>query len=377
MTGISIHIVDTNDHRQVKQFLELPFNLYQDTPQWVPPLAADAKKILNRQKNPFFLHSEAIFFLAFRDGGNPVGRLAILDNHNYNQFNNEKTAFFYLFECENMIETAQMLFNSGLDWAAKRGLNKIIGPRGFSVFDGTGLLVEGFNHRPAFGLPYNLPYYPRLVESIGFSSAGDSLSGYLDDNVQFPDKIHEVAGLLLKRRGLHIAKINHRRDLRSIVSGLKDLYNASLANSTGTVPITDDEANTIASQLLWFADPRLIKIVMKDDQPIGFLFAYPDVSAALQQTKGKLFPFGWAYLLLELRKTKWININGMGLKEGYRGVGGSALLLSEMVKSLEGSRYRYADIVQIGSENGNMLRELRDLGIDFYKTHRMYELVFG
>ena len=58
---------------------------------------------------------------------------------------------------------------------------------------------------------------------------------------------------------------------------------------------------------------------------------------------------------------------------GYRGIGGTALLFDEMYKSMLESRYQFADIVQIGVENGNMQREMRDFGIDFYKTHRVYE----
>ncbi|HEY3341195.1 MAG TPA: hypothetical protein VGK81_04215, partial [Anaerolineae bacterium] len=120
-------------------------------------------------------------------------------------------------------------------------------------------------------------------------------------------------------------------------------------------------------------DPRLIKIVMKDDQAVGFVLAYPDISAALQRTKGRLLPVGWMDMLLELKRTHWVNINGAGIADKYRGLGGTALLFSEMRKSVIEGGYRHADIVQIGVENEKMQREMRDLGIDFYKTHRIYE----
>jgi hypothetical protein len=125
--------------------------------------------------------------------------------------------------------------------------------------------------------------------------------------------------------------------------------------------------------MLWFADPRLIKIIFKDDQPVGFLFAYPDISAALQRCQGKLWPVGWLDCLLEMRRTKWVNINGAGIIEKYRGLGGTALLFSEMRQSIAEGRFEHADLVQIGADNDKMQRELRDLGIDFYKTHRMYQ----
>jgi hypothetical protein len=190
--------------------------------------------------------------------------------------------------------------------------------------------------------------------------------------MQFPDKIHEVAQLLMKRRGLTIARYRTRKDLQALIPNLKEMYNSSLAGTYGNYPLTDDDVKGLADQMLWFADPRLIKVVMKDDQPVGFLFAYPDISAALQRGRGKLFPLGWLWMLRELRRTKWININGAGMAPGYRGLGGTALLFSEMYKSVAESRYRFADLVQIDVENGNMQRELRDLGVDFYKAHKLY-----
>jgi hypothetical protein len=153
---------------------------------------------------------------------------------------------------------------------------------------------------------------------------------------------------------------------------LRDLYNSSFTEHDGNIPLTDEDVKGIANQMLWFADPKLIKIVMKGEQPVGFLIAYPDISAAVQRTRGKMFPLGWLQMILELKRTKWININGAGMLEAYRGSGGTAILFSEMYKSVAESRYRFADLVQIGSENDNMQREMRKFGIDFYKTHRLY-----
>ena len=114
---------------------------------------------------------------------------------------------------------------------------------------------------------------------------------------------------------------------------------------------------------------------MKDDRAVGFLFAYPDISAALQRTHGRVFPFGWVQLLLELRRTNWININGAGIISEYRGMGGTAVLFNEMAKSLIEGHYMHADLVQIGVENERMQQELSTFGIDFYKMHRIYQRV--
>ena len=365
--------LDLTNKRQARDFLALPFSIYRDIPQWVPPLQTDERLRLNLKRFPFYKHSQAVFFLAY-EGTRPMGRLAVLDNRHYNDFNREATAFFYLFECEDNLQAAAGLFETAFAWSRARGLTKILGPKGFTPLDGFGLLVKGFEHRPAFGLPYNPAYYVPLIESQGFVLQGESVSGYLGADIQFPPRIHELAERIASRRGLRIARYQKRSDLRALIPQLKELYNNALRGTSGNTPLTDDEVDALASQLLWFADPKLIKIVMKGDQPVGFLLAYPDISAALQKTRGRLFPFGWLTLLLELRRSDWLNINGAGLVPEYRGSGGTAILYSEMFRSVvESGQFRHAEVVQIGVENENMQREMENFGVNFYKTHRIYQ----
>jgi hypothetical protein len=367
-----VQIVEVS-HSNRKDFLQLPFKLYANTPQWVPPLAQDARRQIDKSKNPYFKHSDAALLLAYNDEGDPVGRLAVLDNRNYNEFHQAKTAFFFLFECIEDKEVANAIFERGFDWARARGLTYIMGPKGFTAMDSQGLLVEGFEHRPAFGVPYNLPYYPDLIEAAGFERQRDLLSGFLDRSIQFPERVHKVAEKVAKRRGLEVTNFTSRRQLREIVPKVKELYNNTLATMPGNSPLTDEEAQSIANQILWFADPTFIKIVMKNEQPVGFVFSYPDISAAVQRTKGRLLPFGWIDLLLELRKTKWITLNGGGIVEEHQGLGGITLLFSQLAKDLIASRFDYGDMVQIRSDNVKMLREVEKIGMTFYKRHRLYE----
>lgn len=371
----SILRIDTADKRQARAFLELPFRLYRNNPQWVPALASDAARMLDRKGHPFYRHSDAAFFLA-KTGADVVGRIAVLDNAPYNAYNHERTAFFFLFECADDAAAARALFEAAFAWARTRGLDKVIGPKGFTALDGLGLLIKGFEHRPAFGIPYNPAYYDTLVATAGFAIDGDIVSGYLDPltlNAPRFDQISRLAERVKQRRGLRIARYTRRSELRQhAVPALLRLYNEALSDTTGNTPLSADEVKTMAEQIAWFADPKLIKIVMKDDDPVGFLLAYPDVSAACQRTKGRLFPLGWADFLREFKRTRWVNINGAGISEKYRGMGGTAILFDEMRKSVIEGGFAHADCVQVGVENSKMQRELRDLGIDFYKTHRMY-----
>lgn len=354
-----------------RRFLGLPFRLYAHTPQWVPPMAFDAARMLDSRRNPFYQHSAAAFFLA-EEGGRDVGRLAVLDNAHYNSYNATRTAFFYLFECEANPQAAHALFAAAGEWAKARGLTEIIGPKGFTALDGMGLLVRGFEHRPALGIPYNPPYYADLIAEAGFAPDGDTLSGRVDRNFQLSDKIHRAAQLVQKRIGLRVERFTSRAELRAFVPRLAGLYNAALEGTSGNTPLTPDEARSMAQQIIWFADPRLIKLIFKGDELAGFLFAYPDISAAIQRTGGRLWPLGWADLLTELRRTKCLNVNGMGVLPRFRGLGATALLFCELYDSVRAGGFEYADVVQIGAENVRMLNEIRGLEIDFNKTHRMF-----
>jgi hypothetical protein len=377
-TSMPFQIIQVSqaDRQICRLFFDLPFQIYRDSPQWVPPFALDARRMLDRTRNPFYRTGEAVFFLALDSNKAPLGRIAVLHNRSYNAFNHEKSAFFYLFECVNNTQVSAALFDCAQDWTRTQGLEKLIGPKGFSTLDGMGLLVKGFEHRPAFGLPYNPAYYPVLLEAAGFSPCGDTVSGYLNPKtMQLPEKVRRVADLVQERRGIRVVRFQNKRELLKMIPRLQEMYNSALEGTSGNIPLTAQDLKAMADQLLWFADPHLIKILCKGDEMIGFLLAYPDISAALQRCKGKLFPLGWLDLLLEMKRTRWVNINGAAIIEKYRGMGGTALLFREMYESIREGGFEHADLVQIGADNEKMQLELRNLGIDFYKVHRLYQKV--
>lgn len=366
--------IDLHNQRQVREFMRLPFRIYQDDPLWVPPLEMEVRKLLDPAKHPFYRYSQAAFFLAYGSKAEPVGRIAAIDNRRYNEFFRSKTAFFYWFECENDPVAAAALFDAAFAWARSRSLNRIIGPRGFTALDGRGVLVEGFEYRPAFGIAYNPRYYPALIEASGFRPHHDYLSGYLRrETAVFPERVTELAERVTARRGLRIVNFKSRRELRVLILHLEKLYNASLGGVRDNIPIDQDDVAAMANMLLSFADPELIKLVMKGKDVVGFILAYPDISRALQKTRGRLFPFGWLVMLRELRRTEYVDLNGIGLKEEYRGLGGSAILACEIAKTLLGKlQYKVADFVQVDTTNENMLREIANFGVDFCKRHRVY-----
>ncbi len=368
---LSVSKLNTDSRRDVNRFIELKFRLYRDCPQWVPPLVDDLKLMLNRRKYPFYEHSDADFFLAERDG-RAVGRIAVLENRHYNAHWNSKTAFFYLFDAEDDAEAAQALFGEIEAWARARGLTKIVGAKGFLQGDGIGVLVEGFEHHPAVGIPYNHAYYGALIEGAGYVRQRDFLSAYLPGGAVLPERLVDIAEKMKERRGFSIKTFTDKTELRAWIPRIVQTYNDTFVGNWEFNPVTDQEARVIGERLLSIADPKLIKLVMKGDTIAGFLLGFPDLSDGIRRARGRILPFGWFWLLLEFKRTRWLNLNGAGILAPYRGLGVNAILYVEMQKTIEAGHFEHADLVQM-EEHVLTINDTITAGGRIYKRHRIYE----
>ena len=369
---MQVRDVDTGNGLDASRFINFPFDVYADCPQWVPPLISDIKFLLNRDKHPFYMHSDAAFFLAEEDG-RVLGRLAVMDNRRYNDFHQSQTAFFNLFEAVEDPDVARGLFESGEAWARKHDLNHVVGPLGFVRGDSMGMLVKGFQHRPAVGIAYHLPYYDRLVKAAGYQKRTDYFSGYLKGSYRLPDRFVDISERVKAKRGFWIKSFRTKHELRKWIPRIQYVVNESFAGNHGHFPLGKEELKLMADRLLAIARPKLIKLVMKQDEIIGFLFAFVDISAALQKAKGRLWPFGWVTVLNEFKNTEWVNINGVGLLPGHRGVGANAVLYTELERTIHDFGFKHADVVQIEERNIKSMGDMKAIGVEWYKTHRVYE----
>ncbi len=371
---MQVRQIDTTSREDVHAFIDLPFRLYRGCAQWVPPLLPDIRLVLNRRRHPFYLHSTADFFLV-ESGGTTLGRIAVLDNKNHNRYHGRNDAFFYLFESINDPSVAERLFAAAADWAASRGLDTIIGPKGFLTSDGIGLLVEGFEHMPAMGMPYNHAYYPDLLAAAGLEKETGYVSGHLWRGHPVPPQLLQVADALRREHGLTIKSFRSKRELHRWIPRIGKVYNAAFVDNWEYCPITDEELEVIGDHLVAIADPSLLKLLMKDDEIIGYLFVFRDISTAIRQTEGRVWPLGWVRLLWALRSTRLVNLNGMGLLPQYQGMGISSVLFAEIARAADGVRYDRAEVVQIEDRNVRSLTNMEMLGVPFHKRHRVYRRV--
>lgn len=370
---LTVEQVNCGDKRQVGRFVRFPFRLYADNPYWVPPILLDVENALNRQKHPFYEHSEAAFFMAMRNG-QVVGRIAAVENRRFNEYHGTRQAQFCYFDADEDQEIAAALFNRVFEWAHERGLDQIVGPKGLGPLDGYGMLQDGFDKRQVMTMSaYNHPYYVTMIEALGFRKEVDFITCYLNpQRFQLPERVHRIAARVLQRGTLKVHRFSSKRELRAWAPRIGKAYNEAFVDNWEYYPLTENEVKFVVDNILQVAIPRLIKVITAGDRMVGFLFAFPDVSTALQRARGRLLPFGLIHLLLDLQRTKWVALNGVGILPEFQGRGGNALLYSEMDKTIREAGYQHAVLVQVAETAVQMRRDLENLGAEPYNNHRVY-----
>ncbi|MGD9940639.1 MAG: hypothetical protein AB7T74_12630 [Clostridia bacterium] len=359
------------DNAAIKRFIEFPFHLYRGEELWVPPLASELRSYLTR-KHPFFAHSDAAFFLAWQDNA-VAGRIAVIENQAYNRHHGTNTAFFGFFECIDDEVTAQALLDSATGWAKARGLTSILGPKGFVRSAGTGLLVEGFDQFPALGIAWNYPYYDRLLTKAGFTKAADYLSGWLDRSAKGDERLYRVAEIARKRGNFSVRAFGSRRELKAVLPAVKRIQHEAFADNPNYVPSTDAEFDLMAKNLMFVADLSIVRFIEKDGELAGFMNAYPNLGRAFQKARGRLWPLGWLYILLERSRSLTLDLNGVGILPKYQKQGGDAILFTELERRIRASRYENIDFIQVNEDNFLSKSGIEHFKVRWAKRHRVYQ----
>ena len=373
---LNIHKVDLSSKGDIKRFVQFPYDLYANHPQWVPPFIADVKTMLNPKKHPYYDHSDAEFFYAERDG-EIVGRIAALENKPFNKYHATKDAEFYLFECVNDQEVANLLFKTVIDWAKERGLTKLVGPKGFGPLDGYGIQIEGFEHRQMMNMMnYNYPYYRDLVENLGFTKVVDFVSSYIEpQDFNLPEKVRKAAEIAKKRGTFKVVEFKNKKELLSWAPKIGKAYNKAFVKNWEYYPLTQREIDFVVENIMTILDPTIFNVITREDEVVGFVFPFPDVSAAMQKNKGKLGPADIVRLMSEIKKTKWISFNGVGILPEYQGLGGNAIMYAELEKAMHRNpQFKHSELTQVAETAVQMRKDLKNLGVQFYKNHRVYQL---
>src|SRR5581483_162213 len=267
--------------RDLNTFIKLPWRLYRNERNWVPPLLFERKRFFDRSRNPFFEHAEAEYYLAWRDG-RPVGRItAHLDRH-FNEFQGHEWGMFGFFECENDPEAAQALLAAAEKWLRARGRDRMVGPMDFTTNDECGVLIDGYDLLPTILTNWHHPYYPALIEGAGLSKAMDL---YMWDlKVTERDKVHpfiwKAAAEVESKHGITVRSMR-KKDIQAEIGRFLEVYNAAWERNWGFVPLSADEVRHYARDLKPILDENWAFVAEKDGETVGAALSLPDYNEVL------------------------------------------------------------------------------------------------
>ena len=362
--------------KDARAFLDVPFAIYRNDPNWVAPLYLERFEHLDPRKNPYFQHADVQLFLAERDG-KPVGRIsAQIDRLRLERYGDAMGQFGFL-EAPDDAQVFESLFNAASHWLRQHGMARVQGPFNFSINDEMGLLVDGFDTPPSMMMGHGMPYYGRRVEELGFTKAKDVIAYDYDATIELPRSMRLIYERAVASSEIAIRPFDKKhlaRDLDIVMS----IFNDAWSENWGFVPFTREEIAALAKNLKMLVANEYGAIATWQGVPAAMAVTLPNINDWIAGLNGRLLPLGWAKVAWHLlaKPPASVRMPLMGVRKQYHGtISGSALALAviDTVRRYHLSRgTRRCELSWILEDNTPMRRIAEAIGGKPYKTYRIY-----
>ena len=378
-TGASepLRVEPVTDRARLDAFLRLPWAVHRNDPNWIPPLLLERREAVDRDKNPFFEHAEAEFWIA-RRGVTVVGRVSAQVDRAYLARHQDATGHFGYLDATDDPEVFAALLRKAEDWLRARGIRRATGPFSLSVNEESGILVEGLDRPPSLMMGHAPPYYPRRIEEQGYFRLKDLIAYDYTVTPELPEASRALLAARLPRiEGLTMRTIRGRRyddEIRIVI----DIFNDAWEDNWGFVPMTQAEIEHTAKALKPLVVPDMVAVAEIHGEPVAMAIAVLNLNEAIADLDGRLLPFGWAKLLWRLKvgKMRSGRVPLMGVRKAWRrGTTGAALALAVIDKMREGAwnyGIQQAELGWILEDNVSVRRIIESVGGRAYKTYRLY-----
>lgn len=379
-----VTIKKVEGRRELRAFIRFNYHLYKGNPYAVPDFLEDMLDTFNRKKNAAFEFCEADLFLAYRDK-EIVGRVVAIINHKANKTWGTKNVRFGWIDFIDDIEVLKALMDTVEQWGRERGMNKIVGPLGFTDMDPEGMLTDGFDQLSTMSTSYNYPYYPKLIEQLGFEKEVD----WVERKVMVPTadaqadaaKYIRVAELSSKRYNLHMRRFKSHKEILEAANGqyvqkIFDVINRSYANLYGYSQMNERQIKQYADTYLPFLDTRLLAVVEdENNEPIAVGICIGSLSYALQKAHGKLFPFGWWHLAkaVYIKPAPVLDMLLIGVLPEWQNKGVNALLFAEIIPVAQKMGFVWAETHVQLEDNEKSQVQWAHLDCTIHKRRRCYQ----
>ena len=350
-------IREVKTRKEMVDFVRFNYTLYKDNAYAVPDLLEDTLDIFDPRKNPAYNFCETACFLAYRDQ-QIVGRIAAIINRRTNERWGMRDVRFGWIDFIDDREVSARLIETAAAWGKERGMNRIVGPLGFTDMDLEGMLVEGFDQLSTMNSIYNYPYYPQHMQALGFTED----ARWEEHKVFVPregheatmDKYFKVAEVVKRRYGFRLRKFKDKKEISEggYIQKILGIINRAYANLYGYCEMDDQQMETYAKQYLQYLDVRYLSTVENaQGEIIGVGVCITSLSRAIQKAKAKMFPFGWFHLASALwwNKLPWgkrpqvLDMLLVGVLPEYQDKGANALFFADIIPIAIEDGYEWAE----------------------------------
>jgi GNAT superfamily N-acetyltransferase len=376
MAKVEIVEVPLTDRKLVERFIRVPWYIHREqypNDHWVPPLLMDRRDYLNPKKNPFFEHAEVALWIA-RKNGRDVGRIAAIEDRDWQTFHADKTGYFGMFESPDDSEVAGALLDRARSWLRRRKLEQMIGPMDFSTNYVCGVLLDAFDRDPGINMPYNPPWYDRILQAHGLHKAKDLIQWGISLSEPVPPRVARIAKKLRAREGVTVRAMSFSDWDREVDRAL-EIYNDAWEHNWGFVPVSEKEFRHIATDLKLVLHPSLPLIAEVDGKPVAFALIIMNVNPVLKKLDGKLFPTGALRLLWDLKIANTVDSGRLillGIREGYRRRGIDSILFLEMAERSRALGWWGGEIGWTLEDNELVNRAIANFGCNPVAHYRLY-----
>lgn len=335
-----LEIKKVETKKELKQFIDFNYELYEGNPYYVPSLYEDELGTLTKDKNPAFDFCEAEYFLALRDG-KIVGRVAAIINHKANKRWDRSDVRFGWIDFIDDREVSRALLKAVEDYGRSKGMKQIVGPLGFTDMDKEGLLTWGFDQLSTMATSYNHEYYQHHIEAIpGYEVDNRYVEYKIMVPEEVPAKLAKLSQMIEKRYNLHVRKVKRSEIMGKEQFGRKlfEIINETYKDLYGYSEMTERQIDHLVSSYMPVLDPEFLSFIEDWNTPehkvIGAGITVPSIAVALQKCrKGRLLPFGWWHVIraLKFHKTEGVDLLLVGILPEYRSKGANALLFADLI----------------------------------------------
>jgi len=370
---MQVTVKEVSSKVELRAFIYLPEKIHTAHKNWIFPFYADEWNFYNPSKNRFFNDCSTILLLAYRNN-KACGRIMGIINHKYNTVHQELTGRFYALECYDDPEVALALTRHIEDWCREKGMNKVIGPFGFSDKDPQGFMIEGFDLPAIIATNYSLPYMVNLMDICGYAKEIDCVDYQLPVPKVIPDFYRAIYTRTLEANSFTLKEYTNRKQLRPVIKPVFDLINTTYAHIYGFSALTQKEIDYFANRYIAIVNPRFVKVIYNPSgELIAFALAMPELSDGIRKARGRLFPFGFIKILRASRKTKLLTMLLGAIRSDCRNNGLDAVLGLKMLESAQEQKFEYIDSHLVLETNNKMRAEYEKLGGNIGKRYRIFK----